>query len=367
MVLVQRSTDPIDGPSFYARTVDGARRSQNKQATSSDEDTTSESVLIPRNENPTPVAGEPNRWCVEGQWQIYRDANMITDKEKISRIVTEERRVLIGSLHTVPDIHRLFNLHKCYWMARDPGTYSEEMVREFYASYAATLRGSITKRVSPTKTDNQLTWDRAVMVAAFVAGVKIDFARMLLAEIHERAFKTSTTYPFPSPTIDLSCFQAKLVSLRTDVDAILATPTVEPQAAPAALADDTVLDALFSGTTEEKFAPTHTKGKRHRSSRTEEEKALKRQRRQEKEARKASILDEELRQQRVSEGIARASSSAPVIEVPPVVRDVVSITADVVRVIESTTEGAMMDDVGTTEGDPTIVPAGSGKPDPSVC
>ncbi|KAG5598756.1 hypothetical protein H5410_030126 [Solanum commersonii] len=55
----------------------------------------------------------------------------------------------------------------------------------------------VRNRVSPTKVDNQVTWDRAVMVAALVAGVEIDFARMLLAEIHERAFRTSTTYPFP--------------------------------------------------------------------------------------------------------------------------------------------------------------------------
>uniref|UniRef100_M1DWJ5 Integrase core domain containing protein n=1 Tax=Solanum tuberosum TaxID=4113 RepID=M1DWJ5_SOLTU len=287
-------------------------------------------------------------------------------------------------------------------MARDPGTYSEEIVREFYASYAATLRGLISKRskplaqdpltstmvrgcpvdispatislflygpttghswyiaadgehaewvatprlgirkatsnfvakffwllvrnrVSPTKVDNQLTWDKAVMAAALVAGVEIDFARMLLAEIHERAFKTSTTYPFP----------------------------FEPKAAPTALADDTVLDALFSGTAEERLEPTHAKGKWHRSSRTEEEKSQKRQRRQEKEARKASILDEKLLQRRMRESAAGASSSAPVVEVPPVVRDVVS-----------TTDGAMMDDVGNTEGDPTIDPAGSGKPDP---
>uniref|UniRef100_M1DZ73 Integrase core domain containing protein n=1 Tax=Solanum tuberosum TaxID=4113 RepID=M1DZ73_SOLTU len=40
--------------------------SQNEQAASFDEATSSESVPIPRNENPTPVAGEPNRWCVEG-------------------------------------------------------------------------------------------------------------------------------------------------------------------------------------------------------------------------------------------------------------------------------------------------------------
>uniref|UniRef100_M1DFE2 Integrase core domain containing protein n=1 Tax=Solanum tuberosum TaxID=4113 RepID=M1DFE2_SOLTU len=156
-----------------------------------------------------------------------------------------------------------------------------------------------------------------------------------------------------APTIDLFALQAELASLRTDVNAILSTPIVEPQAAPIALADDTVLDALFSGTTEEGLEPTHAKGKRHRSSRTEEEKDQKRQRRQENEARKVSILDEELRQRRVRESAAGASSSATVVEVPPVVKDVMG-----------TTDGAMMDDVGTTEGDPTIVLAGSGKPNP---
>uniref|UniRef100_M1DF31 Integrase core domain containing protein n=1 Tax=Solanum tuberosum TaxID=4113 RepID=M1DF31_SOLTU len=123
--------------------------SQNEQAASSDEATSSESMPVPRNKDPTPVAGEPNRWYVEGQWKIYRDAKMINDKEKMVRLITEERRVLTGSLHTVPDIHRPFNLHKCDWMARDPITYSEEIVREFYASYAATLRGSISKRSNP--------------------------------------------------------------------------------------------------------------------------------------------------------------------------------------------------------------------------
>uniref|UniRef100_M1DF00 Integrase core domain containing protein n=1 Tax=Solanum tuberosum TaxID=4113 RepID=M1DF00_SOLTU len=285
----------------------------------------------------------------------------------------------------------------------------------------------VRNKVSPTKADNQLTWDRAVMVAVLIAGIKIDFSLMLLAEIHERAFRTSTTDPFPclifhlcrdsgvpiwhcdklvhptgaldiclirdeanvaaprrEPQIeaasmahsssrstpqlgaiavplarvqkleaqmatllhhiqpwmqksiaesnarierrmegmmdrkvqavnkrldafelrvlersalatDLSALQADLASLRTDVDAILAAPSVETQAAPTALADDAVLDTLFSGTTEEGPAPTHAKGKRHRSDRTEEEKAHKRQGRQEKEARRASIVDEELR------------------------------------------------------------------------
>uniref|UniRef100_M1DEM4 Integrase core domain containing protein n=1 Tax=Solanum tuberosum TaxID=4113 RepID=M1DEM4_SOLTU len=162
-----------------------------------------------------------------------------------------------------------------------------------------------------------------------------------------------------APAIDLSALQADLASLRTDVDAILAAPSVETQVAPTALADDTVLDALFSRTTEEGLAPTHAKGKRHRSHRTDEEKAHKRQHRQENEARRASIADEELRQQRVRERVAGASSSAPVVEVQPVLRDVVSTTDG--------TKGAMIADVGTTEGAPTIFPAGSGKPNPPTC
>uniref|UniRef100_M1DTS8 Integrase core domain containing protein n=1 Tax=Solanum tuberosum TaxID=4113 RepID=M1DTS8_SOLTU len=113
--------------------------------------------------------------------------------------------------------------------------------------------------------------------------------------------------------LDRKIQETELASLQADVDAILATSTVEPKAAPTVLADDTVLDALFSGTAEEGTKPAHTKGKRHRSSRTEEEKAQKRQRRQENEARNVSILDEELRQRRVRESVAGASSSALVV------------------------------------------------------
>uniref|UniRef100_M1DZ87 Integrase core domain containing protein n=1 Tax=Solanum tuberosum TaxID=4113 RepID=M1DZ87_SOLTU len=151
------------------------------------------------------------------------------------------------------------------------------------------------------------------------------------------------------------------------MDAILAAPSVETQAAPTALADDTVLDALFSGTAKEGPAPTHAKGKRHRSHHTEEGKAHKRQRRQENEARRASIVDEELRQQRVRERVAGASSSVPVAEVQPVLRDVVSTSDIAERLLESTTEGAMIADVGTSEVAPTVGPAGSGKPDPPAC
>ncbi|KAG5615279.1 hypothetical protein H5410_015103 [Solanum commersonii] len=55
------------------------------------------------------------------------------------------------------------------------------LARYILCEMAASLNG-----VSPTKADNQVTWDRAVMVAALVAGVEIDFAAYSLAR-YERA------------------------------------------------------------------------------------------------------------------------------------------------------------------------------------
>ncbi|KAG5589023.1 hypothetical protein H5410_039537 [Solanum commersonii] len=50
-----------------------------------------------------------------------------------------------------------------------------------------------------SRTDNQVrVGPKAVMVAALVAGVEIDFARIFAGrEIHGDIFGTSTTYPFP--------------------------------------------------------------------------------------------------------------------------------------------------------------------------
>ena len=51
----------------------------------------------------------------------------------------------------MPEIHNLFTKHRLEWAARLLGPYSEEMVREFYASYVATLRSQIDMRASPAK------------------------------------------------------------------------------------------------------------------------------------------------------------------------------------------------------------------------
>uniref|UniRef100_M1D9Y1 Integrase core domain containing protein n=1 Tax=Solanum tuberosum TaxID=4113 RepID=M1D9Y1_SOLTU len=54
-----------------------------------------------------------------------------------------------GSLHTVRAIEKLLKWHKCDWMARSPGKFSEEMTRDLYASYAATVRNAMREWAKP--------------------------------------------------------------------------------------------------------------------------------------------------------------------------------------------------------------------------
>jgi len=65
-----------------ARFASGSATGSNEHdgVASSNEATSSGTVQIPPNNDPDPVEGEPNRWCVQGQWQIYRDAKMLNEK-----------------------------------------------------------------------------------------------------------------------------------------------------------------------------------------------------------------------------------------------------------------------------------------------
>uniref|UniRef100_M1DAM0 Integrase core domain containing protein n=1 Tax=Solanum tuberosum TaxID=4113 RepID=M1DAM0_SOLTU len=289
----------------------------------------------------------------------------------------------------------------------------------------------VHNRVSPTKTDNQLTWDRAVMVAILVAGVEIDFACMLLAEIHERPFKTSTTYPFLCLIFQLCrdsgvpiwhCDRLIHPTRALDIGLIrdeenVAAPRREPQVEAASMAPSSSRSTPQLGATVVPLARVqkleaqmatllHHIQSWMQKSIAESEARIERRMEGMMDWKVQSInkrldafelrvlersalaidlsslqaelanlrttlipfltplhgtaeeglepthaKDEELRQRMVHESVAKASSSAPVVEVSPVVRDIVS-----------TTDGAMMDDVGTTEDDPTLVPTGSGKP-----
>lgn len=67
-------------------------------------------------------------------------------------LVTVKHRVVTGSLHTILEVHKLFTRYNLEWMDRGLGTYSVEIVREFYASYVAILWGSLSRRARPAKT-----------------------------------------------------------------------------------------------------------------------------------------------------------------------------------------------------------------------
>ena len=45
------------------------------------------------------------------------------------------------------------------------------------------------------KSDNNLMWDKEVMVALLVVGLEFIFACMMMEKISERALNTFTTYP----------------------------------------------------------------------------------------------------------------------------------------------------------------------------
>ena len=75
----------------------------------------------------------------------------MNDKDVMTRTLTLERRVLTGSLTTMLDIHALFTRHCLDLTARALGRDIEELVRDVYASYVATLRSQIYRRDAPAK------------------------------------------------------------------------------------------------------------------------------------------------------------------------------------------------------------------------
>uniref|UniRef100_M1DIG7 Integrase core domain containing protein n=1 Tax=Solanum tuberosum TaxID=4113 RepID=M1DIG7_SOLTU len=92
----------------------------------------------------------------------------------------------------------------------------------------------------------------------------------------------------PAPTIDVYAFRMDLASLQANLDALLALPEVEPESAPTAPIDDTVLDALIEDEMPPSDSSRHA-GKHPRSSRTSDDteagRARKRERQQFEEAR----------------------------------------------------------------------------------
>lgn len=51
--------------------------------------------------------------------------------------------------------------------------------------------------LSPTATDNIVTWDHEVLMVAMVVGFEVDFTWLLQLMMHERDFTSTTTYLVP--------------------------------------------------------------------------------------------------------------------------------------------------------------------------
>ena len=115
------------------------------QSTSSYEADSAESTPSSPTRALTPVADQPNQWGVDGQYQVYSEAKFLYKKGVMTRTLTLERRVLTGSFPTIPKIHNLFTRYRLEWTAHSLDRYSEDLVREFYASYVATLKSQINR------------------------------------------------------------------------------------------------------------------------------------------------------------------------------------------------------------------------------
>ena len=135
---------------------------------SSDEADSSESTSGSPAHALTPATDQPNRWCVDGQFQVYSDSNFLNDKGVMTRTLTLEWQVLTRSLPTMTEIHNIFTSHRLEWTARPLGRYSEKMVREFYASYVANLRSKIYRWAAPAK--------QAPLERVRVWGVQVDIS-----------------------------------------------------------------------------------------------------------------------------------------------------------------------------------------------
>ena len=108
--------------------------------------------------------------------------------------------------------------------------------------------------------------------------------------------------------MDVSTLQAAVYSLRADIDTIREARVPESEAPSVEPAEDTVLAALFT-TSEIPPPPPRESAKRSRGRAEDEARARKKEHREMKAARRASLAEEEAHQMRASELAAGASSS----------------------------------------------------------
>ena len=173
----------------------------------------------------------------------------------------------------------------------------------------------------------------------------VQYTKWKIAEVHQRldAFEFRVL-ALPAPPVDVSTLQAAVDSLRADIDTTLEARVPESKAPSVEPAEDTVLTALFA-TSQIPPPPPPEHAKRCSGQVEDEARARKKEHREMKVARRASLAEEEAHQMRASELAAGASSSRTV--------DIAGGTTDSAVVAEDTTKGVQIaEDVGFGEPDP---------------
>ena len=87
------------------RSVEASGSEDTSVSASSDEADSADSTPAPQTGVPALVSNQPNQQCAKGHYQVYTDAKLPNDKGVMTRTLTLKRRVLTGSLPTMPTIH----------------------------------------------------------------------------------------------------------------------------------------------------------------------------------------------------------------------------------------------------------------------
>jgi hypothetical protein len=146
-------------------------------------------------------------------------------EHRVDISITAIRRVLFGPSYIAPAqpaeyAHRIFSMQQAVtlrdgasrtsllrWIAEqitdigvEPAWVREHTssIKKAHLSFRAKFWWLIIRSwIRPTRADNVITLERAVLLASVLAGYDIDWAQVIADHLHEAAFHFSTSLPFP--------------------------------------------------------------------------------------------------------------------------------------------------------------------------
>uniref|UniRef100_M1DP51 Putative plant transposon protein domain-containing protein n=1 Tax=Solanum tuberosum TaxID=4113 RepID=M1DP51_SOLTU len=137
--------------------------------------------MVTYGKGPTP------RRSIHTPWMAFVDQgpqkHVATKNHEGDRMVRDPTHVVNHGVDYGPLFHRRTVLHMPGSSIKDP-------------KLGTLTYGGDPQDVTPSTDHNVVTKDRAVMLETLVEGLEIDFAWILIAKIHDRALKTTTTFPF---------------------------------------------------------------------------------------------------------------------------------------------------------------------------